>query len=345
MHADAATAPAAGARLTQPAHVVCLNRMLDPAGEEMLRASGAEVEVVAWTDTHAVRAALPRADAIVVRLPAAFPADLVALAGRAKIVASSGSGTDHIDIPAATAARIPVVNNRYVGARAVAEHTLGLMLGLAKHIHRGDRLLRTQGWSVRETFHHENLADDLYEKTLCTVGFGPIARDIARICHTAFDMNVTVHCRTRPADLPAGYDWEPDLNALCARADFLSVNVPLGPATHHLVGREAISHLKPTAYVINTARGPVVDGDALCEALAEGRIAGAGLDVFEEEPLPKDHPLLGLPNVIVTPHVAGLSRSACRRLALSAAGQVVQVLKGERPPNLMNPEIWETRRT
>ena len=326
--------------------VVCLNPMLDAAGEDLLRAAGLLVSVVDAADAAAVAQALPAADAVVVRLPAVFGAREIALAGQARVVAASGVGTDHIDVAAATRAGIAVVNNPGAGATAVAEHAAGLMLALAKRIPAAGVLLREAGWTAaRERFHGPLMSGDLTGARLGLVGFGLIAASLARIARGGFTMAVTAFARPgrEAACREAGVAWSGDLLAVCRDADFLSVHLPYTPDTHHFVGRAAIGAMRPDAYLINTARGGVVDNEALHAALRDGRIAGAGLDVFEPEPLPAGDALLTLANVVATPHVAGISRGACRALALSAAGQIVRALRGERPAHLVDAAGWPPR--
>jgi len=315
--------------------------MLHPAGEERLRRAGLHVRVVDASDEQEVEAWLPRADGIVVRLPAAFDAGRVAQARRAKILSVSGAGADHVDIVSATSAGIGVVNNPGVGARAVAEHAVGLMLALVKRIPLADRLLREQGWPCREAFHGVAMAGGLSGRSLGLVGFGQIARQVAHICHRGFDMPVTVFSRRRPVDCP--YSWCADLGELAAGSDFLSLHLPLTETTRGLVSREVIFSMPRTAYLINTARGGVIDNEALCDALKARAIAGAGIDVFDDEPPSPDEPLLTMDNAIVTPHVAGISEDSCRRLAISAAEQIIQALNGDRPPHLLNPDAWADR--
>jgi phosphoglycerate dehydrogenase-like enzyme len=184
-------------------------------------------------------------------------------------------------------------------------------------------------------------------RTLGLVGLGNIGRDVVRLV-APFEMRVLAHDPyARWDDLPPGVALV-DLDTLLRESDFVSINCPLTRETRHLIGGAQLGLMKPTAYLINTARGPIVDERALCEALAGGRIAGAGLDVFEQEPTPADNPILALPNVIVTPHALGWTDECVRGNAAGACGAILALSRGEVPRHLVNPAAlahpWLERR-
>ena len=326
--------------------IVLLNPMLHPSGQELL-AARAEIEIVpAESPPRRLAQALGSADGLIVRLPARITKDLIAAAPRLRVIGTAGAGVDNIDIAAATAAGIPVVNNVGIGPNPVAEHAVGLMLALARRIVMGDRRLRRKGWACRERLLGADLGTELSGKTVGVVGFGFIGRRVAGICTAAFGARVLGYDPFLEDGVftAAGVERRRDLHDLLRDADFVTVHTPLTEGTRHVIGVGELAVMKPTAYLINCARGGVVDPGALSNALRDGRIAGAGIDVFDPEPPNDPDPLYAFENVIVTPHIAGLSHETNRRLSLSAAEQVLQVLADERPPRLVNPEVWDRRR-
>ncbi len=260
-----------------------------------------------------------------------------------RVVASIGAGFDAIDHEAATEFGVPLVNNSGVGHRPVAEHTLGMMVAMAKDFRRADRTLRDQGWSVRQTYAGPQIGLELNELTVGILGLGHIGKEVARKCIAAFDMRVLAYDPYVSSETmqSLGVTKVERLLDMLPQCDFVTVHVPYNPETEHLIGAQELQAMKPSAFLINTARGPLVNNGALVEALQAGTVAGAGIDVFEPEPPPPDHPLLSLDNVLVTPHIAGVTSVTMRKLARGAAQQVLQVLRGERPPRLVNPEVWE----
>ena len=326
--------------------IVLLNPMLHRAGEEVL-AARAQVEIVpAGAPPQRIKDALRAADGVIVRLPARITQEVITAAPRLRVIGTAGAGFDNIDIAAATEAGVPVVNNVGIGPNPVAEHAVGLMLALARRIVMGDRRLRRDGWACRERLLGEDLGIELSGKTVGIVGFGFIGRRVAAVCMAAFGTRVLAYDPYLDDEVftAAGVERRRDLRDLLPEADFLTVHAPLAEGTRHVIGAPELALMKPTAYLINCARGGVVDADALCAALRAGRLGGAGIDVFEPEPPQHPHPLYSLETVIVTPHLAGLSHETNRRLSLSAAEQVLQVLADERPPRLVNPDVWSRRR-
>lgn len=326
--------------------IVLLNPMLDRTGQEWLAARADATVVPSDSPPARLTEALGSADAVIVRLPGRMTKDMIASAARLRVIATAGAGFDHIDVAAATAAGICVVNNIGIGPNPVAEHAVGLMLALARRIVVGDTRLRSLGWTGRDELLARDPGTELTGKTVGIIGFGFIGRRVAAICAGAFSNRVLAH--DPPLDdavfAAANVERRKRLRELLSESDFVTVHAPLAEGTRHLVGAAELAMMKPTAYLINCARGGLVDPVALTEALREGRIAGAGIDVFDPEPPERHLPLFDLENVIVTPHLAGLSRETNLRLSMSAAEQVLQVLAGDRPPRLVNPEVWDRRR-
>jgi len=251
-------------------------------------------------------------------------------------VCSAGAGYDVIDVEACTRAGIAVCNNSGPGAEAVAEHALGFMLDLAKKITVADRALRAGPLGDRMVLR----GSQLHGKVLGVVGLGAIGSRLVELCAPfamevlAFDPYVNLQTAESRGVRLVGLD------ELVARADFVQVTCPLTEETRGLIGRAQFDAMKPTAFFITTARGPVHDEDALYDALVSGRIAGAGLDVFHEEPPRADNPLLQLDNVVATPHTAGITVEAARDIAVATATQWQTIFAGDVPPRLLNPDVW-----
>lgn len=262
--------------------------------------------------------------------------ELVRRCERLLAVCSAGAGYDVIDVDACTRAGIAVCNNSGPGAEAVAEHALGFMLVLAKKIAAADRALRSGPIGDRLALR----GSQLHGKTLGVIGLGAIGARLVELC-APFAMEVLAfdpyldeeQVRARGA-VPAG------LEELLSRSDFVQLTCPLTAETEGLIGAPQFAAMKPTAFFVTTARGPVHDEVALYHALFDGGIAGAGLDVFHDEPPRADNPLLTLDNVVATPHTAGITVEAARDIAMATATQWQMIFSGQMPPRLLNPDVW-----
>ncbi len=261
---------------------------------------------------------------------------LVARCPNLLAVCSAGAGYDVIDVEACTRAGIAVCNNSGPGAEAVAEHALGFMLDLAKKITVSDRALRRGPLGDRMALQGTQLAG----KTLGIVGLGAIGGRLVELC-APFGMEVLVFDPyVDDAAARARGVTAVGLDELVERSDFVQVTCPLTAETRGLFDARQFAAMKPTAFFITTARGPVHDEEALHAALLSGSIAGAGLDVFHEEPPRHDNPLLALDTVVATPHTAGITVEAARDIAVATATQWETIFEGGRPPRLLNPEVW-----
>lgn len=272
---------------------------------------------------------------------------LIAAGALLEVIATATVGFDKIDVEAATKAAIPVVANTGVAPGPVAEFTIGLMIALGRRIVRADRDLRgTKSWTARAPYADwsRQMGVDLAGSTVGIVGLGNIGADVARRLQSAFGPRLLGYDPYVDRERMAAWGVEKvdDLRTLASQADFLLLHVPLSQETRHLVGREILKSMKPTAFLINCARGPVVDERALILALKEEWICGAALDVFEEEPLQSRNELLTLDNVVLTPHIAGVSRLSTRMRGEELVRRLVTVLSGRRPDGLVNPEVWPT---
>jgi D-3-phosphoglycerate dehydrogenase len=267
-------------------------------------------------------------------------ADLVSRCPELLAVCSAGAGYDVIDVNACSEAGVIVCNNSGPGAEAVAEHALGFMLDLAKRITLADRGMRSGSLLDRTTVRGCELAG----KTLGVVGLGRIGSRLVELC-APFHMEVLAFDPYLPDEKVRARGATPvTFEELLEQADFVQVTCPLSPETEGLFDASAFARMKEGSFFITTARGQVHDEQALYASLAKGHLAGAGLDVFHEEPTPPDHPLLGLDNVVASPHVAGITDEATRAIAVATAEQWLLIFAGEVPPRLINPGAWSRYR-
>jgi D-3-phosphoglycerate dehydrogenase len=280
---------------------------------------------------------LPQAadcDALLNTYAGPITAEAMAQMPKCRIIARYGIGVDTIDLDAATQAGIIVTNNPTYCIEEVAEHTMSLVLACARKVAVYDRLVRGGRWELPPGKPMFRLSG----RTLGLVGFGNIARQVARRA-AAFGMRILF------ADpfVEEGRDGVPgkktEFMDLLAEADFVSLHPPLTRETRKMIGDEALSRMKPTGFLINCSRGPIIDTDALIRALDAGKIAGCALDTIDPEPLPDPHPLRGRENVIVTPHVAWYSEQALVGLQAGAPSEVRRVLSGEWPLNVVNRAV------
>ena len=262
-----------------------------------------------------------------------------ALARGLQVVARIGVGYDAIDVGALTRRRIPLMLVGTANSSSVAEHALFLMLALARRAAELDALVRGGRWAERL----KTLPVDLLGKSVLIVGFGRTGARVARRC-LAMEMNVLVYDPYLPAEHMRAAGCEPvsDLDAALPGADFVTIHCPKTPETIGMFGAARLPRMKKTAYLVNTARGGIVDESALHAVLTERTIAGAGIDVLEHEPPAPDHPLLRLPNVIFSPHMAGVTRESIDRMAAQAAKNALSVLDGNPiRENVVNPEVFD----
>lgn len=317
-------------------HVVCL-RPVHPDALDLLRSRpGMTVEVLDPVNEATIAAAMPQADAVIVR---ATPIDraFLAHAPRLRIVARHGVGYDAVDVPALTERGIPLTVTPDANAASVAEHAMMLLLNIARQTRFYDAQTRALAWSnppVPATF-------DLAGRTILVMGFGRIGGRVARLAQ-AFGMKVLVRDPFIPQNTIKGAGFVPvkDLNAGLAEADAVTIHLPSNETTRGSVNGEFLASMKRGAVLVNTARGTLVDEAALAAALTSKHLSAAGLDVFREEPATADNPLLGLPNVVLTPHSAAATEQGLRRMAMSCAESILQVLDNRLDPDVViNQEV------
>jgi len=309
---------------------VFVTRPIPEAGLERLRAAGVTLDVntePGLPDHDRLARGLQGVQGVLSLLTEQIGAELMDVAPGLRVISNCAVGYNNIDLRAASERKIMVCNTPGVLTETTADFTWALLLAVARRVVEADRLSRSgefDGWGPMMLLGYE-----VSGSTLGIVGLGRIGEAVARRA-AGFGMRVLSTSRSRGVPL----------EQLLEEADFVTLHVPLDESTRHMISRPQLRRMKETACLINTARGPVVDEDALVEALREGWIAGAGLDVYEREPV--IHPgLLELSNAVLAPHIASASRSTRERMASMAADNLVAALRGERPPYVVNPEVLE----
>ena len=302
-----------------------------PRGAIQRLSAAHEVEV--WGDrfpppAEELRSRAAELNGLLTLLTDRVDADLLEAAPSLRAISNYAVGVDNVDVAAATARGIPVGSTPGVLTESTADLALALMLGIGRRIVEGDAYVRRGEWRTWEP--DLLLGRDLHRATVGIVGFGRIGQAVARRCE-GFECEVLHTSDSRGMKLAE----------LLERSDFVTLHAPLTPETRGLIGAEALRRMRPTAYLINTARGPIVDSNALARALHDGEIAGAALDVTDPEPLPGDHSLLDAPRLLVVPHIASAAHATRERMADMAVGNLLAGLAGERMPNCANPEVYE----
>lgn len=255
-----------------------------------------------------------------------------------KLIARHGIGVDNVDLEAATARGIVVTNTPEGPTESTAEHTVAMLLGLAKRIKLGNAHLAEGRWGQRPA---AMTGDEVQGRTLGLVGLGRIGRRVAHICGVGLGMRVIGYDPLLTPQQAQALGIEPaTLERVIEEADFLSLHAPATPETYRLMDRARIGRMKQGSYLLNLARGTLVDEEALLEALDNGHLAGAGIDVFDPEPLPLESPLRTHPLVIATPHMASGTHEGRRRMETMAVERVLAFFRGERPPDVVNPAVY-----
>jgi phosphoglycerate dehydrogenase-like enzyme len=265
-----------------------------------------------------------------------YTARVIESAPNVQIISRAGVGINNVDIPAATERGIVVTNAAGSNSESVAEHFFGLLLCACRRIAWLDKEIRGGLW--REI---QPALPALNGKTLGILGFGNVGKQVAKRA-VGFDMRIIANDIVRDEETAAKYGVEfVSLDELARESDYLTCHVPLTPETKHIIGPELLKSMKPDAFVFNLSRGPVADLDALAEALKEGVIRGAGVDVFPEEPPDYDHPIFSLENVVLTPHLGGRGEDAIRKNLEQTTQCVLDFFRGQKPSTVINPEVYE----
>ena len=285
--------------------------------------------------------AMSNIDGAIINVMDRIDAPLLDAAPKLRVLSQVAAGLDNIDIPEATKRDIMVGYTPGVLAKSTADLAFALLLAVARRVVESDKWVREGNWKIS---HHPMfwLGSEVNGSTLGILGLGGIGLEMAKR-GLGFDMKVLYHSRTRKRDLEKEYGLKyASFKRVLAESDFLSIHVPLTPQTNHFIGEKQLKMMKPSSILVNLSRGPVVDTDALHQALTKGTIAGAGLDVFDPEPVPTDHPILGLDNVVVLPHIGSASNRSRRDMHLLAARNLVAGLNGDRLEECANPEVYES---
>ncbi|MDW4498927.1 hydroxyacid dehydrogenase [Sulfitobacter sp. D35] len=319
------------------APVIFSTHPLHPSVTDALTALG-DYRVASAPTPDAISEQSAGARVIVVRAP--IPEDVVAREDGLQAMVRHGAGLDMIPVAAATGRGILVANVPGVNAVTVAEHAIWSAMALLRRYPRVDKDLRLHGWT--EARAHSDHGRELSGKTIGIVGMGNVGTAVSRIARHGFGMSVLYHTR-RPDAVEEGIAAM-SLDALLAQSDVVVLCCPLTAETKGLIHAGRIAKMKPGAILINVARGPVVVEKALVEALCDGRLGGAAIDVFDRQPLPHSHALLGLPNVILTPHMAGITEESMLRMGEGVVSEVERILRGQLPKNLVNPDAVDLYR-
>lgn len=317
--------------------VIFSTHPLHPKATALLADAG-ELKIASALDDATLTREAAEAEIVIVRAP--LPAALFSNAPKLRAAIRHGAGLDMIPVEAATRAGVLVANVPGVNARSVAEHVIFATLSLLRRFRAMDRDLRTQGWLAGRE--HANLTNELAGRTIGIVGMGSVGQAVFSIARHGFGLDVLANSRSEKS-LPEGARFVA-VDELVENSDVVVLCCPLTPETIGLMSRDRIARMKPGALLINVARGPVVDDEALIEALRDRRVGGAALDVFATQPLPPGHPYFSFANVIVTPHMAGITEESMERMGVGAAQEAVRVLAGELPLNLRNPQVVENYR-
>ncbi len=306
-------------------------QVLAQVGAKLLVApSGGEAELVQLA---------PQADAILTCFAHVTPA-VVQAGTKLQVIGRYGIGVDNIAVDEATARGIPVTNVPAYCLDEVSEHALAFMFALARNVCRYNTAIYNGNWELKTGMPMYRMNG----RTLGILGFGKIGQTLAAKAR-GLGLKLSAYDPYLPEAIFAQHQTERvSIEDLFARADFISVHMPLTPQTRHMVNQDLLRKMKPTAFLVNTSRGGVIDQDALIQALQEGWLAGAGLDVFEPERLPPEHPLFHTPNLLATPHVAFYSEESVVELETKAAQNVADILAGRRPAAIVNPQVLDLPR-
>lgn len=310
---------------------VLLTNPMHPDGESLL-APHARLITAPDTRPDTLRTWVRDADGIIVR--AKLPDDIIDHAPRLKAMVRHGVGLDFIPVEAATARGIMVANLPGCNTQAVTEYFFAALLRLRRPIGEIEAVMRRDGWAAARPM--ADTSREIAGDTLGIIGVGAIGSRLARIAREAFGMTVI---GVNKGPFPDGVTEVP-LDDLFSRSDVIAVTCALTDETRGLVSQRLISLMKPDAVLINTSRGPVVETAALVAALTRGAIAGAAVDVYDSQPVPVDSPLFACPRLLMTPHIAAITATSLRAMSLGAVDEMLRILRGERPVNLVNPSTY-----
>ena len=312
--------------------------------QEALDLLAAHAEIEVWPHDEppgpaTLRSLVAKADGVLTNIMDRIDAPLFDAASNLKVVSQMAVGLDNIDVAEATRRRIPVGYTPGVVSNATADQAFALLLAAARRLTEAERWVRKGSWEI--AFHPLFwLGAEVHQSTIGIIGMGSIGLEMAKRAR-GFDMRILYHSRTRKPDAEKLYQMQyVDMPTLLAESDFVSLHVPLTPETHHFIATGELALMKPTAILVNAARGPVVDPAALYQALRTKTIAAAALDVTSPEPIEPDDPLLSLENLVVAPHLGSSTVTTRTRMAVLAAENLIAGLEGRPLPRCANPEVY-----
>ena len=278
-----------------------------------------------------------QSDGMITEITDMVDKELLGQAPRLRVVANRAVGMDNIDIDEATRHGVFVSNTPGVLHESCADFAFGLMLSVARNIVHGDRQIHAGEWKIFDQIPY--LGTDVHGATLGIIGMGLIGTAVARRAK-AFDMRVLYYSLHRKPEVEdqLGVEWKPDMDSVLRESDFVSLHVPLTAETEYIIGKRELDLMQTHSFLINTTRGPTVNPAALYEAVSTGKIAGAALDVTDPEPIPFNDPLLTLPNVVITPHIASASSSTVKKMGMLTVQNIIGALSGTEMPSCLNPE-------
>ncbi|RKX98946.1 MAG: hydroxyacid dehydrogenase [Spirochaetes bacterium] len=317
---------------------VLLPQPIEEEAHKLLLKNGYEVKVAETPDPEVVAPLMKETSAIILRTGIKITEELLSKAENLLTISRTGGGVDNVDLKSATKHGIIVTSSLGVNTVSVVEHTMALILAVSKCIVLLDSEVRKGNFKIR----YKNLPVDICGKTIGIVGFGRIGSGVAVKCRYSFNMKVLAYDPFLPYERKREFEnWVRfcELDELFGEADIISIHLPLNDQTKGMIDKKYISLMKTGAIIVNTSRGGVINERDLTEALSKKKIAGAGLDVFENEPPDPSNPLLKLDNVVLTPHSAALTKECVRRMAVSAVERVLMVFEGKMPSNIANPEV------
>ena len=318
---------------------VLLYEEMHEAGKALLKEK-AEILFANSLDEASLLKEVKEVDGIIIRANGKVTRKMMESAPRLKVIGRHGVGVENIDLQAATEKGIWVVNTPDANDLSVAEHFFGLALILSKMLKKADIALREGRFEAR----YQYIGNELHGKTLGILGFGRIGRAVGRIGHKGFDMELLYYDALRYEETEKELKARKvSLEEVLSQSDYISINLPMLPETKGILGKREFGLMKPSAFIINLARGPIWDEKALYQVLKEGKIAGAASDVYEVEPATQDHPLLQLENFVGTPHMAAHTEEALRRMSM-VAEDVIRVLEGKTPVHPVNPVVGQKRK-
>ena len=322
---------------------ILLPQPVEEDAVNLLKDADFNITIAPECTVAAVKPLMKAANAVSLRTGIKITEELLEGCDDLYTISRTGGGVDNVDLKTCTEKGILVTSSLGVNMTSVAEQGLAFILALSKQFSTLDSEVRKNNFKIR----YKNLPSDVRGKTLGVIGFGRIGAELARMCKSSFDMKITAHDDYLPENIKEKYaDWVTftSIENLLAESDYVSIHIPLTDSTRDIVNYDKLKLMKNSSFIINTSRGGTINEKDLIRALEEGLIRGAGLDVFENEPIEEGNKLLELKNVILTPHTAALTSECVIRMATSSADRIIDVFNHKLPPSIANPEVLKTEK-